>query len=84
MGFDVFTIAAMVDEFLGGVVGGRVQDIIDTDALGLGLEIYAGGKRRYLYLSAGAMQPRAHLVDSKLRRGIDKTRAIGPVVSSLY
>ncbi len=77
MGFDSFTIAAMVDEFLGGVVGGRVQDIIDTDALGLGLEIYGGRERRYLYLSADAMQPRAHLVDSKLRRGLTKPAQLG-------
>ena len=77
MNFDAFAIAALVDELTERIVGGRVQDIIDTDALGLGLEIYAGRGRRYLYLSADARHPRAHLIDGKLRRGLSKPTQLG-------
>ncbi len=77
MNFDSFAIAALVDELSERIVGGRVQDVIDTDALGLGLEIYAGRERRYLYLSADARHPRAHLIDGKLRRGLSKPTQLG-------
>ena len=30
MNFDVFTIAALVDEFMDTLVGGRIQDVLDT------------------------------------------------------
>ncbi len=77
MSFDSFTVSALVDEMLDTIVGGRIQDVIDVDELGLGLEVYASGLRRYLYLSADAMQPRAHLVDGKLRRGLTKPTQLG-------
>ncbi len=77
MNFDVFTISALTDEFMDTLVGGRIQDVIDVDTMGLGLEIYANGKRRYLYLSADSDNPRVHVVDSKLRRGIQKPTQIG-------
>ena len=77
MNFDTYAIAALVDELSERLVGGRVQDVIDTDAMGLGLEIYAGRERRYLYLSADAQHPRAHLIDGKLRRGLSKPTQLG-------
>ncbi len=77
MNFDSFAIAALVAELSERIVGGRVQDVIDTDALGLGLEIYAARKRRYLYLSADAQHPRALLIDGKLRRGLNKPSQLG-------
>ena len=77
MAFDVFTIAALVDELTETLVGGRVQNIIDVDALGIGLEIYAAGQRHYLYLSAAATAPRAHLGAAKLRRGLTKPTQLG-------
>ena len=77
MNFDVFTISALTDEFMDTLVGGRIQDVIDVDTMGLGLEIYANGKRRYLYLSADSDNPRVHIVDDKLRRGIQKPTQIG-------
>ena len=77
MYLDVFTISAMVDEFLDGLVGGRIQDSIDVDVTGLGLEIYANRQRRYLYMSADMHAPRVHLVDEKLRRGIQQPKQIG-------
>lgn len=77
MNFDVFTISALVDEFMDTLVGGRIQDVIDVDDTGLGLEIYAHHQRRYLYLSADPMNPRVHVVGDKLRRGLQKPTQLG-------
>ncbi len=77
MSFDVFTISALLDEFLDTLVGGRIQDVIDVDEMGLGLEIYAQRQRHYLYMSADATQPRVHLMDAKLRRGLTKPTQLG-------
>ena len=77
MSFDVFAISALVDEFLDTLVGGRIQDVIDVDEMGLGLEIYARRRRHYLYMSANATQPRLHLMDAKLRRGLTKPTQLG-------
>jgi predicted ribosome quality control (RQC) complex YloA/Tae2 family protein len=77
MNFDVFTISALTDEFMDTLVGGRIQNVINVDAMGLGLEIYAHSKRRYLYLSADSDNPRVHVMDDKLRRGIQKPTQIG-------
>lgn len=74
---DTFTISALADELTDTIVGGRIQDVIDVDARGIGLEIYAKRKRHYLYLSADATHPRLHLVDDKLRRGLAKPTQLG-------
>lgn len=77
MNLDTFTISALADELQETIIGGRIQDVIDVDLLGIGLEIYANRKRCYLYLSADAQHPRLHLVDAKLRRGISKPTQLG-------
>ncbi len=77
MYLDVFTLSALVDELLDTLIGGRVQDVLDTDAAGLGLEIYAGHRRRYLYLSADPQTPRVHLVEDRLRRGLTRPTNLG-------
>lgn len=77
MNFDVFTVSALVDEFMDTLVGGRIQDAIDVDGMGIGLEIYANRSRRYLYMSADSSNPRVHVMDSKLRRGIQKPTQLG-------
>jgi predicted ribosome quality control (RQC) complex YloA/Tae2 family protein len=77
MYLDAFTIAALVDEFMDVLVGGRVQDSIDVDDTGLGLEIYAAHQRRYLYMSGDTHVPRVHLVPDKLRRGTPKPTQLG-------
>ena len=77
MSVDCFVISALVDEFMDTLVGGRIQDVIDVDEMGLGLEIYAGQKRHYLYLSADANDPRVHLTAGKLRRGLMKPTQLG-------
>ena len=48
-----------------------MQDSVQIDEHSVGLEIYAGQKRRYLFLSADPQRPRAHLVTEKLRRGVE-------------
>lgn len=77
MNFDVFTISALVDEMMDVLVGGRIQDVLDTDATGIGFEIYAHRKRRYLYLSADPQTPRVHLVPDRLRRGTERPTQVG-------
>lgn len=77
MYLDYFTLSALVDEFMDTLVGGRIQDVLDVDQTGLGLEIYADRQRRYLYLSADHQTPRLHLLDEKLRRGLVKPLQIG-------
>lgn len=77
MYLDAFTLSALVDEFMDTLVGGRVQDVIDVDPTGLGLEIYAGRQRQYLYFSADHHTPRLHRVPDKLRRGLVKPTQIG-------
>ncbi len=80
MNFDVFTISALVDEFMDTLVGGRVQDSIDVEGVVLGLEVYADRKRRYLYLSADNQNPRVHVVPDKLRRGRQRPTQLGLLV----
>ena len=77
MYFDVFTISALVDEFLDTIVGGRIQDSLDVDETGLGLEIYANRRRHYLYLSADQSIPRMYLAGEKLRRGLPRPTQVG-------
>jgi predicted ribosome quality control (RQC) complex YloA/Tae2 family protein len=77
MNLDVFTLSALVDEFMDLLVGGKVQDSLAVDETGLGLEIYNDHKRHYLYLSADHVTPRVHLVEDKLRRGLTKPTQIG-------
>ncbi len=70
MYLDAFTIAALVDEFMDTLIGGRVQDVVATDPTGYGFEIYAHRQRRYLYVSADKQAPRVLVVPDKLRRGV--------------
>jgi predicted ribosome quality control (RQC) complex YloA/Tae2 family protein len=77
MNLDVFTLSALVDEFMDVLVGGKVQNTLDVDETGLGLEIYNDHKRHYLYMSADPLTPRVHLVEDKLRRGLTKPTQIG-------
>jgi predicted ribosome quality control (RQC) complex YloA/Tae2 family protein len=80
MYLDSLTLSALVDELLDTIAGGRIQDVIDVDSDGIGLEIYAERRRHYLYLSADPMRPRLHLVPEKLRRGLVKPTPLGLVM----
>ncbi len=80
MNLDVFTISALVDEFMDVLVGGRVQDSLSVDETGIGLEIYGSHQRRYLYLSADPQTPRVHLMPDKLRRGLQQPTTLGLLI----
>lgn len=80
MYIDAFTIAALVDEFMDNIVGGRVQDSVAVDATGIGLEVYANRERQYLYMSADITAPRVHLVKTKLRRGLPRPTQLALLV----
>lgn len=80
MYLDVFTLSALVDEFMDMLVGGRIQDALDVDETAIGLEIYAHHKRQYLYLSADTNVPRLHITSEKLRRGTEKPTTLGLLV----
>lgn len=77
MNLDAFTLSALVDEFMDTLVGGKVQDSIDVDESGLGLEIYNNHRRHYLYMSADSTTPRVYVTTDKLRRGITQPKQIG-------
>ncbi|MEO1163397.1 MAG: NFACT RNA binding domain-containing protein [Chloroflexota bacterium] len=77
MYFDAMTMSALVDEFMDELVGGRVQNTIDVDPTGYGLEIYNNQRRNYLYMSADQQAPRVHRVGDTLRRGMYKPRQMG-------
>lgn len=65
--FDATTLAAIADELNRTILRGRVQAIVQLDALTFGFEIYAAPARRYLYVTAHPDDARVHLVSQKLR-----------------
>ncbi|MCS7222552.1 MAG: NFACT family protein, partial [Anaerolineae bacterium] len=69
--FDALTTAAIADELRAALTGGRVQDIVQPDRHSVGLEVYAHRQRRYLLLSIEPQAARVHLVDERLRRGVE-------------
>ncbi len=77
MYFDYFTAAALVDELNATLSGGRIQKVVEIDHFSLGFEIYANRTRHYLYMSAQPEQPRVHLADGKLRRGLERQSPLG-------
>ena len=68
MNFDALTLAAVTDD-LQALVGGRIQQVLLPTPLSIALEIYAGGRRHYLFASADPRSARIHLLDSKPTRG---------------
>ncbi len=77
MNFDVFTIAAVVDELNDKLAGGKIQDSLEIGEDALGFELYSGHHRHYLLLSADPQRARLHLVDEKLRRGVETPSPLG-------
>jgi predicted ribosome quality control (RQC) complex YloA/Tae2 family protein len=65
--FDAIALAAVADELAEQVLHGRVQEIVQLDALTFGFEIYANKKREYLLATARPDDARVHLVSYKLR-----------------
>lgn len=62
--FDVLTTGAVVEELQRAILDGRIQRLGMVDALTIGAEVYAQGKRWHLIASANAENPRIHLVSS--------------------
>ena len=77
MYLDAFIISALVDEFMDALVGGKIQDVLDVDNTGIGMEIYANHRRQYFYASADTNRPRLHITTDKLRRGLQRPTQIG-------
>jgi predicted ribosome quality control (RQC) complex YloA/Tae2 family protein len=65
--FDAIALAAIADELIQNILHGRVQEIIQLDALTFEFEIYANKERRYLLTTARADEARVHFVSHKLR-----------------
>lgn len=59
--FDSFTLAAVVAE-LQPYVGGKVQRVVQPDALTIGLGLYASGREAFLLLNCDPNFYRAHFV----------------------
>ncbi len=70
MYFDALTLAAVADELRESVLGGRVQRVILTGPLSLGLEVYANRQRVQVLASAHPQVARVHLVRGRLTRGV--------------
>lgn len=69
MHVDFLTLACLRDD-LDGLLGARVQQVVLTDDLSIGLELYAR-ERRYLTLSADSQTAHVLLAPERLRRGRD-------------
>jgi predicted ribosome quality control (RQC) complex YloA/Tae2 family protein len=72
MYFDALTLAAVADELRETILGGRIQRVVLTGPLSIGLEIYARGRRRQLIASAHPQLARVHLVEARLSRGVEQ------------
>jgi predicted ribosome quality control (RQC) complex YloA/Tae2 family protein len=74
---DAVTTAALVDEFMERILGGRVQFVVEVNTETIGMEIYANRQRHYLIMTAENQNPRCLLVYEKVRRGVNKPSPIG-------
>lgn len=72
MYFDSLTLAAVADELRETILGGRIQRVLLTGPLSVGLEIYARGRRYQLLASAHPQLARVHLVRGRLTRGVEQ------------
>ncbi|MGQ9666664.1 MAG: Rqc2 family fibronectin-binding protein, partial [Anaerolineae bacterium] len=71
MSVDALALSALTAEIREHLLGGRVQDVLAVDEWSVGLEVYAGGRRHYLLLSAHPQWARIHLSNVPLRRGLE-------------
>ena len=69
---DAITLAAVRRELEETLTGGRVQAALQPDASSLALEVFRGGQRRWLLVSADVRAPRVHLLAERARRGVEK------------
>ncbi len=72
MHFDAMTLACVAAELQALTCPGRIQQTLLPDEHSVGLEVYAHGIRRYLYISARSDAAWVSLASLKLRRGVEK------------
>lgn len=65
MTFDSLTMAAVAAELEQTILSGRVQRVVQTSPLSIGLQIYARRQRYHLVVSAHAQHARVHLTEAK-------------------
>ncbi len=65
--FDATALRAIADELNDKLLHGRVQEIVQLDALSFEFEIYAQHVRHYLFVTVHPDEARLHLVSQKLR-----------------
>ncbi len=70
MNFDWLTAVAVRRELVDVLVGGQIQRVVLPDERSVGLEIYAGRRAGQLLFHVDPARARAHLVASKLKRGV--------------
>ncbi len=71
MNFDWLTAVAVRRELADALVGGRIQRVVLPDDRSVGLEVYAGQRARQLLFHVDPGRARAHLVEPKLKRGVE-------------
>ncbi|NJN16446.1 MAG: fibronectin/fibrinogen-binding protein [Oscillochloris sp.] len=72
MYFDALTLTAVADELRETIIGGRIQRVLLTGPLSIGLEIYAQRRRYQLLASAHPQLARVHLTTNRLSRGVEQ------------
>ncbi|RRR69374.1 MAG: fibronectin/fibrinogen-binding protein [Candidatus Viridilinea halotolerans] len=72
MYFDALTLAAVADELRATILGGRIQRVLLTGPLSIGMEVYAQRQRWHLLASAHPQWARVHLVRGRLTRGVEQ------------
>ena len=72
MYFDALTLAAVTEELRETILGGRIQRVLLTGPLSIGLEVYAHGRRHQLIASAHPQLARVHLMRTRLSRGVEQ------------
>lgn len=68
MYYDALTLAAVAAEFHQTILGGRVQRVVQSGPLSIGLELYARHRRFQLVASADPQHARVHLSEAKVTR----------------
>ncbi|HEU5316182.1 MAG TPA: NFACT RNA binding domain-containing protein [Chloroflexota bacterium] len=72
MNYDAITTTAIRRELAETIVGGRVQHVHHPDDLSLALEIHAGPRTHWLFLSAEPDAARVHLLPERPARATDR------------
>ncbi len=68
MQIDALTLAALADEFQRELYGARVDDVIQPTPHSIALQLWGGGRNRWLYLSAHPQLAHVRLTSAKPRK----------------